>query len=150
MSAVKHLPLFVSWTVILSCGTGEDQQGQSWSCNYLSGCDSCIPSQLCAILLHLLQHGLIRGIEQQVGSSTFSSQCLVPNLCRDRREQTQMSLRDLSRDVYRPAAPSVPVRTWQLALHQCTPAPAQQGLHPTMGMNLVQNRHAFNTYWELV
>ena len=83
-SAVKRLPLFVSWTVILSYGTGEGQKVQTWGCNYLSGCDISVPSQLCAILFHFLQHWLIHGIEEQVGSSTFSSQCLVPNLGKER------------------------------------------------------------------
>lgn len=117
---MKPISLFVSWAVILSYGTGEGQKIQTWGCNYLSGCDSCVLSQLCAILSHFLQHWLIHGIEEQVGSSTFSSQCLVPNLGVDRTEQTGKSLEDLTlaANVYRPAAPNVPVRIRQQeALH---------------------------------
>lgn len=58
------------------------------------------------VLFHLLQYWLIRGIEEQVGSSTFRSQCLVPNLGRDKTEQTGMPLKDLvlAANAYWPAA----------------------------------------------
>lgn len=139
-------------------GQGRAKNVQTWGCNYLSGCDSCVLSQFCVILFHFLQHWLIHRIEEQVGSSTFSSQHLVPNLGRDRTEQTGMSLEDLTlaANVHRPAAPKVLVRVQQQeALHQGHINPCLAGLLPNggqtiHGMSPVKNGPIFKIYWELI
>lgn len=90
---IKMFPFLPPGPGILLYGTGEGQKVQTWGCNYLSCCDSCVLSKFCLVLFHFLQYWLIRGIEEQIGSSTFSSQCLVPNLGRDKTEQTGMAER---------------------------------------------------------